>query len=93
MTAPPAPKKNDVVGSMRPADGVTQASPAIAPMEVESSDYLRVSKSIVDAHVIAPADVQRFVTHIVITALKFRVRAVTASKASHEFQIITGAKA
>jgi hypothetical protein len=40
----------------------------------------------------APAEAQRFVTHIAITDLKFRLSMVPASKASQEFQMITGAR-
>lgn len=77
---------------MKPADGVIKASPAIAPMKVESSDHLPVSKYVMDAHVIALAEAQRFVTHIAITDLKFGLIVVPASKASQEFQMITRAR-
>jgi len=84
---PPTPKKKEVVRSMKPADGVIKTSPAMAPMKVESSDHLPVSK-----YVIAPAEAQRFVTHIAITDLKFRLSVVPASKASQEFQMITSVR-
>jgi hypothetical protein len=92
MRAPPTPKKNEVVRSMKPADGVIKTSPAMAPMKVESSDHLPVSKYVMDAHVMTPAEAQRFVTHIAITDLKFRLSVVPASKASQEFQVITSAR-
>jgi len=44
------------------------------------------------AQVIAPPDAQRLVTHIAMTDLKFRESVVPASKASHEFQMMTKAK-
>jgi hypothetical protein len=92
MRAPTTPKKNDVLRPMKPADGVIKTSPAMAPMNVESSDHLPVSKYVMDAQVIAPAEAQRFVTHIAITDLKFRLSVVPASKASQEFQMMTSAR-
>ena len=91
MRASPTPKKNEVVRSMEPADGVIKTCPAMAPMKVESSDHLPVSKYVTDTHVMAPAEAQRFVTHI-DTDLKFRLSVVPASKASQEFQMITSAR-
>ena len=92
IMAPPTPKKNEVVRSMKPADGVIRTSPAIAPMKVESRDHFPVSKYVIAAQVIAPAAAQRLVTHIAITDLKFRLRVVPASNASQEFQIMTRAR-
>lgn len=67
---------------MKPADGVIKTSPAMAPMKVESSGHLPVSKYVMEAHVMAPAEAQRFVT----------LSVVSASKASQEFQMIPSAR-
>lgn len=77
---------------MKPTDGVIKISPAMAPMKVGSNGHLPVSKYVMDAHVMAPAEAQRFVTYITITDLKFRLSVVPASKASQEFQMITRAR-
>jgi len=86
MRPPPTPKKNEVVRLMKPTDGVIKISPAMAPMKVGSNSHLPVSKYVMDA------EAQRFVTHIAITDLKFRLSVVPASKASQEFQMITRAR-
>ena len=88
MIAPKRPKKKDVLKSMKPAAGVIMTSPAMAPMNVESSDHLPVSIYVMDAHVKAPAEAQRLVTHIAMTDLKFKAKVVPASNASHEPQMI-----
>jgi hypothetical protein len=92
MRAPPTPKKNEIVRPMKPADGVIKTSPAMAPMKAESSDHLPVSGYVMDAHVIVPAEAQRFITRIAITDLKFRLSVVPASKASQEFQMTTSVR-
>jgi hypothetical protein len=89
ITAPKTPKKKEVERSMNPADGVIRTSPAMAPIKVESSDHFPVSKYVMQAQVMAPPEAHRFVTHIAMTDLKFRLRVVPASNASHEFQIMT----
>jgi hypothetical protein len=77
-----------VLWSRKSANGAIKTSLAMAPMNVKSSDHLPASKCVMDAQVIAPAEEQRFVTHMAVTDLKFRLSVVPASKASQEFQII-----
>jgi len=57
----------------------------MAPMKVESSDHLPVSKYIIDAHVMALVEAQRFVTHITITGLKLRLSVVPASRVPDDY--------
>jgi hypothetical protein len=89
INAPNTPKKKAVGMSINPAEGVINTKPAIAPMNVESSDHFPDSQYVKQAHVNAPADAQRLVTHIAMTDLKFSERVVPASNANHEPQIIT----
>lgn len=64
----------------------------MAPMKVESMDHFRVSKNVIPAHVRAPADAHRFVTHSAITDWKLKASVVPASKASQEPQIMMRAR-
>lgn len=88
MSAPPTPKKKAVGMSMKPADGVMRTNPAIAPMNVESRDHFPLSQYVRHAHVSAPAEAHRLVTHIAMTDLKFSERVVPASKASQDPQMM-----
>jgi hypothetical protein len=74
--------------SMKPADGVIMMSPEMAPMKHESKLHLPTSIYVYSIHVSAPLAAQRLVTQSAIMALKFSDKAVPASKASHEPQIL-----
>lgn len=73
---------------MKPADGVIKTRPEIAPIKVESRDHLPLSQYVRHDQVRAPAEAQRFVTHIAMTDLKFKARVVPASKASQDPQMM-----
>lgn len=89
MAAPKTPKKKEVVRSVNPADGVIRTSPAIAPINAESSDHFPVSNYVMQAQVMVPPEAHRLVTHMAMTDLKFRLSAVPASKASQELHMMT----
>ncbi|KAK4663114.1 LOW QUALITY PROTEIN: hypothetical protein QC763_0095220 [Podospora pseudopauciseta] len=74
--------------SMNPAEGVIITNPAIAPMNVASSDHLPDSRKVITDQVRAPEAAQRLVTQRAMTDWKFSARAVPASKASHEPQMM-----